>query len=182
MSENLQVFFVNLDKKHIMNFKLRPWQISDIESLAKYANNVNLTTFFTNRFPIPYSENDAENFIEIALNDNPMLKYAIEINGEAVGGIDFHPQADILCKNIEIGYWIGEPFWGKGIMTEVVKQIILIGFERFDVTRIYAKCFGQNIGSQKVLENAGFKLEARFENIIYKYDTFQDELIYAIRR
>ena len=67
-------------------------------------------------------------------------------------------------------------------MTEVVKQIIPIGFDRFDVTRIYAKCFGKNIGSQKVLENAGFKLEARFENIIYKYDTFQDELIYGVRR
>jgi RimJ/RimL family protein N-acetyltransferase len=165
-----------------MNFTLRPWQPSDIESLAKYANNVNLTTFFTNRFPIPYTEKDAKNFIEIALNDKPMLKYAIEINGEAVGGIDFHPQADILCKNIEIGYWIGEPFWGKGIMTEVVKQIISIGFERFDVTRIYAKCFGKNIASQKVLENTGFKLEARFENIIYKYEVFQDELIYSVRK
>lgn len=165
-----------------MNFTLRPWQLTDIESLTKYANNKNLTTYFTNRFPVPYTKNDAKNFIEMALNDSPLLKYAIEINGEAVGGIDFHPQADILCKNIEIGYWIGEPFWGKGIMTEVVKQIIIIGFERFDVTRIYAKCFGGNIGSQKVLENAGFKLEAKFENIIYKYNTFQDELIYAIRK
>ena len=165
-----------------MNFILRPWQLSDIESLAKYANNKDLTTYFTNRFPIPYTENDAKNFIEMAINDSPMLKYAIEIGGEAIGGIDFHPQADVLCKNIEIGYWIGEPFWGKGIMTEVVKQIIPIGFERFDVTRIYAKVFEGNIGSQKVLENAGFTLEARFENIIYKYDTFQDELIYGVRR
>jgi RimJ/RimL family protein N-acetyltransferase len=165
-----------------MNFILRPWQLSDIESLAKYANNKDLTSFLTNRFPVPYTENDAKNFIEIALNDSTMVKYAIEINGEAVGRIEFYPQADVLCKNIEIGYWIGEPFWGKGIMTEVVKQIIPIGFERFDVTRIYAKCFGENIGSQKVLENAGFKLEARFENIIYKYDTFQDELIYGVRR
>lgn len=165
-----------------MNFILRPWQLSDIESLAKYANNKDLTSFLTNRFPVPYTENDAKNFIEIALNDSTMVKYAIEINGEAVGGIEFYPQADVLCKNIEIGYWIGEPFWGKGIMTEVVKQIIPIGFERFDVTRIYAKAFGENIGSQKVLENAGFKLEARFEKIIFKYDTFQDELIYGVRR
>jgi RimJ/RimL family protein N-acetyltransferase len=67
-------------------------------------------------------------------------------------------------------------------MTEVVKQIIPIGFERFDITRIYAKCFGGNKGSQKVLEKAGFKLEARFENIIHKYDGFQDELIYSIRK
>jgi len=59
---------------------------------------------------------------------------------------------------------------------------LLIDFERFDVTRIYVKCFGGNIGSQKVLENAGFKLEAKFENSIYKYNTFQDELIYAIRK
>lgn len=165
-----------------MNFTLRPWQLSDIESLAKYANNKNVTSFLTNRFPVPYTENDAKNFIEIALNDSTMVKYAIEINGEAIGGIEFYPQADVLCKNIEIGYWIGEPFWGKSIMTEVVKQIIPIGFERFDVTRIYAKCFGGNIGSQKVLENAGFKLEARFEKIIFKYDTFQDELIYGVRR
>lgn len=165
-----------------MNFLLRPWQLSDIESLAKYANNKDLTSFLTNRFPVPYTENDAKTFIEIALNDSTMVKYAIEINGEAVGGIEFYPQGDVLCKNIEIGYWIGEPFWGKGIMTEVVKQIIPIGFERFDVTRIYAKCFGGNIGSQKVLEKAGFKLEARFEKVIFKYDTFQDELIYGVRR
>jgi len=165
-----------------MTFILRPWQLSDIESLAKYANNKNLTPFLTNRFPVPYTENDAKNFIEIALKESPMFKYAIDINGEAVGGIEFYPQTDVLCKNIEIGYWIGEPFWGKGIMTEVVKQIIPIGFERFDVTRIYAKVFEGNIGSQKVLENAGFTLEARFENIIYKYDSFQDELIYGVRR
>ena len=125
---------------------------------------------------------EGRKFINKAINESPFLKYTIEINGEAVGGIDFHPQADILCKNIEIGYWIAEPFWGKGIMTEVVKQIITIGFERFEVTRIYAKCFEKNIGSQKVLEKAGFKLEARFEKIIFKYDTFQDELIYGVRR
>ncbi len=165
-----------------MKFILRPWQLYDVNSLVKYANNINLTTYFTNRFPVPYTENDAQKFIEIAQNDSPLLKYAIEIDGEAVGGIDFHPQTDILCKNIEIGYWIGEPFWGKGIMTEVVKEIIPIGFERFDITRIYAKCFGENLGSQKVLEKAGFELEARFEKTIFKYNTFQDELIYAVRK
>ncbi len=165
-----------------MQFILRPWQLFDVDNLVKYVSNPNIPIHFTNRFPVPYTLEDGRKFIDMAINESPFLKYAIEINGEAVGGIDFHPQADILCKNIEIGYWIGEPFWGKGIMTEVVKQIIPIGFERFDVTRIYAKCFGQNIGSQKVLEKAGFKLEARFEKIIFKYDTFQDELIYGVRR
>ena len=165
-----------------MTFKLRSWKISDVDSLVKYANNRNLTTYFTNRFPIPYTENDAKNFIEIALSDTQPLKYAIEINGEAVGGIDFHPQADILCKNMEIGYWIGEPFWGKGIMTDVVQEIIKIGFQHFDIVRIFAKVFEKNIGSQKVLEKAGFSLEARFTKIIYKFDTYQDELIYGIRK
>ena len=87
-----------------------------------------------------------------------------------------------MCKNMELGYFLGEPFWGKGIITEAVKQIVDYGFQHFDITRIYARPYGNNPASQKVLEKAGFTLEARIEKNIYKNGEFLDELIYAIRK
>ena len=85
-------------------------------------------------------------------------------------------------KNAEIGYWLGEEFWGRGIVTEAVKQILEFGFSNLDITRIYARTFSSNIASQRVLEKAGMKPEARFEKSIFKEGQYLDELIYAIRK
>jgi RimJ/RimL family protein N-acetyltransferase len=84
--------------------------------------------------------------------------------------------------NAELGYWIGQPFWGKGIMTTVIQKMVKYSFENFDITRIFARPYGSNIGSQKALEKAGFKLEAKFEKILIKNNVFEDELVYAIRK
>ena len=81
-----------------------------------------------------------------------------------------------------MGYWLAEPFWGKGIITAAIRQMVEYGFKTWDITRIYARPFGSNIASQKVLEKAGFRLEVRFEKTIFKNGVFEDELIYAIRR
>lgn len=161
---------------------LRPWTLSDAENLAKYANNPNVARFLTNAFPHPYTFENAQSFIEMVSAQNPTLVFAIEIDGEAVGSIGLHAQSDIMCKNMELGYFLGEPFWGKGIVTEAVKQMVDYGFQNFDITRIYARPYGNNLASQKVLEKAGFTLEARIEKNIYKNGEFLDELIYAIRK
>ena len=165
-----------------MNIKLRPWQLSDIDSLVQNANNHNVARFLTNAFPHPYTKENAKAFIEMTMEQNPAQIMAIIFNEEIVGSIGLHKQADIMIKNMELGYFIGEPFWGKGIATEAVKQMVEYGFKNFDVVRIFARPFGNNIPSQKVLEKAGFKLEARIEKNIYKNDDFLDELIYAIRK
>ena len=164
-----------------MNFKLRPFNANDLESLVFYANNQKIASNLTNQFPHPYTEEKGRAFIAMAVIDFPHHILAIDIGGKAVGGIGVHPQSDVQCKNAEMGYWIGEPFWGNGIITEAVKQMVVYGFKNFDITRIYARPFGPNKASQRVLEKAGFVLEGKFENTFYKNGVFLDELIYAIR-
>ena len=83
---------------------------------------------------------------------------------------------------MELGYWLAEPFWGQGIITRAIGQMVQYGFENFDITRIFARPFGTNIGSQKALKKAGFLLEARFEKTLFKNGQFLDELVYALRK
>lgn len=165
-----------------MNFTLRKWSKHDLTSLVKYANNYNIAKNLTNLFPNPYTVEHGKTFIEKANSSNTNLILAIDINGEAIGGIGLHPQNDIHVRNAELGYWLAEPFWGKGIITNAIKQMIPIGFNELDIDRIFARPFGTNIGSQKVLEKAGFKLEGRFEKTIFKNGEYIDELIYAVRK
>ena len=165
-----------------MNFTLRPWTFEDLHSLVKYANNNNIARYMTDQFPHPYTAENGKAFISYAMIETPPNILAIEIEGEAAGGIGIHPQSDIQRKNAEMGYWLGEPFWGKGIITKAIIEMVDYGFQNWDINRIYARPFGTNIASQRVLEKAGFLLEARFEKTLIKNDVYLDELVYAIRR
>ncbi len=165
-----------------MNFTLRPWTLDDAKSLAKHANNPLIAANLTNAFPYPYSMENALAFITRALQNIPPTILAIDINGEACGGIGIHPQQDVYCKNAELGYWLAEPFWGNGIVTKAVVEMVEYGFNNFDITRIFARPYGHNLASQKVLVKAGFKIEANFEKTLFKNNQFVDELIYGIRK
>src|SRR6187402_3119612 len=145
------------------DFTLRPWTMNDLESLVSCANNPNIARFMTNTFPHPYGPENGKAFIEFAAGTTPVRLFAIEVTGKAVGGIGIHPQQDIQAKNAELGYWLAEPYWSKGIITKAVTQAVDYGFKTFELNRIFARPFGNNIASQRVLEKAGFKLEARFE-------------------
>lgn len=161
---------------------LRPWSISDLEQLVEYANNPKISSNLTNVFPYPYLEEHGRRFIEFATKDDPIHIFAIDLNGKAIGGIGVHPQSDIFCYNAELGYWIAEPYWGQGIATFAIQQIVEFAFNTFDINRLFARPFGSNLASQKVLEKTGFILEGRFEKTFFKNGQFEDELIYAIRR
>lgn len=165
-----------------VSFKLRPWNELDLESLVRYANNKKIAANLTDHFVYPYTTEAGQAFIEMVRSQNPVQVFAIEINGEAAGSIGVHPQSDIMKKNAELGYWLAEKYWGNGIVSEVVSQMVEYGFNNFNIDRIYARPFGSNIGSQKVLEKAGFKLEAQFKDTIFKNGNYEDELVYAIRR
>jgi [ribosomal protein S5]-alanine N-acetyltransferase len=165
-----------------MTFHLRPWTSEDLPSLVRFANNPNIAKFMTNQFAHPYTQENGRMFIDFAQKGNPTHIFAIEIDGKASGGIGLHPQADIQCKNAELGYWLAEPYWGHGIITKAISEIVEYGFKTFDIDRIYARPFGNNIASQKVLEKAGFTLEARFKNTYFKNGEYLDELVYAIRK
>jgi len=165
-----------------MNFTLRPFKDSDLTSLVKYANNYNIAKFLTNQFPHPYTDEDGRKFISSVANNNPTNVFAIEINGEAAGAIGLFLQSDIHEKNAEMGYWLAEPFWGNGIITRAIGQMVEYGFKTFDITRIFSRPFSTNPVSQWVLEKTGFVFEARLKNALYKNGSYMDELIYSINR
>ena len=162
-------------------FLLRPYQLADKLSLVKYANNKNISNNLRDRFPNPYTEKDAEWFINFVLeNNDPVTNFTIEINNEAAGGIGFWPGEDVYRLNAEIGYWLGEEHWGKGIMTNVIRSIIKYIFENFDIKRIYAMPFATSIGSVKALEKAGFTKEATIHKGVIKNGKVLDYYIYSI--
>lgn len=165
-----------------MQFHLRPWAIEDVDSLVKFANNYNIAKNLMDVFPHPYTAEDGNAFIEMVSKNSPENIFAIEVNSEAAGAIGLHPQNDVYRKNAELGYWLAEPYWGKGIITNAIIQMVDYGFKNFDINRIYARPFGYNIASQRALEKAGFTLEARLEKTIFKSGEYIDELIYSMRR
>jgi RimJ/RimL family protein N-acetyltransferase len=164
-----------------MEFKLRRWSIDDLDSLVKYADNPAVAKNLMDRFPHPYTLEDGKKFIMSATADTPAHVLAIDINNEAVGGIGIHPQTDIYCKNAELGYWLAEPWWGRGIIPQAIERMVDYAFANWDINRIFARPFGSNIASQKVLEKTGFVLEGRFEKTVFKNGEYLDELVYATR-
>jgi len=166
-----------------MEFKLRSWRLSDLESLVKYADNPAIAANMTDMFPHPYTVEKGMAFLEMVTAQQPVLVWAIETNGEACGGIGIHPLSDIMRKNAELGYWLAEPFWGMNIVSRAIPQAVEMGFQALpDINRIFARPFGTNIASQRALEKAGFIYETRFEKTIFKNGVFLDELFYAVRR
>jgi RimJ/RimL family protein N-acetyltransferase len=163
-----------------MEFKLRPWKTDDLESVTRHADNPQITSFMSDEFPTTME--GWKKFIEFATQDKTILYLAIDIGGQTVGAIGIHPQKGVLRRNAELGYWISEAYRGQGIMTRAIKEMVTRAFDTFDIHRIYAKPFGNNPASHRVLEKAGFRLEARFENVIIKNGEILDECVYAIRR
>lgn len=166
----------------IMDFILRPWTADDLGSLVQNANDPDIARFLTDGFPHPYTEANGKAFIEFAMKGNPTHIFALEVQGEAAGGIGIHPQQDIMRKNAELGYWLARKHWGQGIISRAIPKMVDYGFRTFDITRIYARPFGNNPASQRVLEKCGFRLEAKLEQVIFKNGQFLDELIYAVRK
>lgn len=170
---------------HIMElngscFKLRPWKNSDEVTLINYADNPKVSAYLTNVFPSPYTAADARFWVDMQLQQQePVISLALVIEEEVAGGIGVDFLTDIYAKNARIGYWLGEPFWGKGIMTEALALFTSYIFDHFEVMRIYAGVFGSNLASAKVLRKAGFQQEGIFKKALYKNGLYDDELIFA---
>ncbi len=154
---------------------LRKLTFSDKVILAELLNNKKIWDNLRNRIPYPYQEKDAENFINLINNDNLQHVFAIEYDENFCGVIGLEVQKDVYEKSAELGYWIGEPFWGKGIATESVKLITEIGFNTLNLLRIYAGVFEFNIASMKVLEKNVFLKEGVFRKAIFKNGKIFDE-------
>ena len=164
-----------------MNPKLRPFRFADVDDLIQHANNENIAKYLTDKFPHPYTNENAVQFIQFANQHTPQSIFAITLNDKVVGSIGLHPQHDIMRKNMELGYWLSEDYWNQGILSKLIPAMVEYGFKTFDIERIYARPFGNNPASARVLEKSGFKLEARFEKTVLKKGEMLDELVYAIR-
>lgn len=159
---------------------LREFTHKDRDALVALANNLNIANNLRDGFPHPYTLENADKFIEDAQSWDPPRRFCIEKNGKYVGNIGLHPNSDIYRMNAEIGYFIGEPFWGQGIASQAVKMMVAYGFEHLNLHRIEAGVFSYNIASAKVLENAGFQFEGTAKESVFKNGKFGDELKYGI--
>lgn len=165
-----------------MQFSLRIIESSDLESFAFHANNFNIAKNLTNAFPHPYTLENGKVFLEMLAKQTPRNVLGIDIDGKICGAIGVHFQSDIYEKNAEMGYWLAEPFWGNGIMSRAIPQMVKYAFNNFEIARIFARPFGTNIASQMALKKAGFVLEAVLKDTFFKNGEILDEWIFAVRR
>lgn len=162
------------------NWTLRPWRPGDEAALVKYANNRNIWINLRDVFPHPYTASDAAEWVQAQKDQDPVLHFAIANAHEAIGGIGLTLGDHDHRRSAEIGYWLGEPFWGKGIATEAVRVLVEYAFANFDFARLYAYVKEWNPASMRVLEKCGFQLEGRLRKSIVKDGQTIDQLLYAI--
>jgi RimJ/RimL family protein N-acetyltransferase len=162
------------------SFQLRPLTPADAGSMASYANNYNIWRNVRDYFPHPYKPEDAVGFILFNEGVAPPTNLAIDYEGACVGVIGFIPQEDVYSKTADFGYWLGEPFWGRGIMTTAARRMVDYIFTHFEVVRIHAGIFEWNRASMRVLEKAGFKMDCVFEQAIYKDGQLINEHRYSL--
>jgi RimJ/RimL family protein N-acetyltransferase len=158
---------------------IRPWRLDDAESIARYANNRKVWLAVRDAFPHPYTINDAHEFIRMATVEEPTTRFCVEVDGVAAGGIGVHPGQDVHRYTATVGYWLGEEFWRRGIMTEAVTAVTDFWFDNFPLRRISAEVFANNPASARVLEKAGFIFEGRLKNHVVKDGEVLDSLLYA---
>jgi [ribosomal protein S5]-alanine N-acetyltransferase len=161
-------------------FRLRPWAVSDKAALVRYANNWNVARSLRDLFPFPYTEADADRWLARAAGSAaaPGI-YAIEVGGEAAGCVAVERQADVERLSAEIGYWLGEPFWGRGIMTEAVARLTALALAESDIVRLFAPVFAWNAASMRVLEKNGYAREAVLRRSGFKDGKIFDRVIYS---
>ncbi|HXQ01615.1 MAG TPA: GNAT family N-acetyltransferase [Candidatus Udaeobacter sp.] len=158
---------------------IRPWRLDDAESLAKHANNRKVWLGLRDLFPHPYTSDDAHKFLQKAMDAEPVTNFCIEVEGPATGVIDIYLGQDVHRHTATLGYWLGEDFWGRGIMTEAVAAFTDFCFENFPLRRISAEVFANNPASARVLEKAGFVFEGCLKNNVIKDGKLLDSLLYA---
>lgn len=161
---------------------VRDWAARDLDALVRHANNRNIWINLRDRFPYPYTAAHGREFLTHVEHQRLRTVWAIEVGGEAAGGIGVVQQTDVERVSAEIGYWLGEQFWGRGVMTEALKAVTAEAFRMFDLQRIFGLPFADNVGSIRVLEKAGYALEGRLLQSAIKDGVIRDQLLYGAYR
>jgi ribosomal-protein-alanine N-acetyltransferase len=158
----------------------RTWRSRDVEALCRHANDRAVWRGLLDRFPNPYTAVDAERWI--SLNHATLTapqNFAIELDGEAIGGVGFDQRSDVFAGTAEIGYWLARAYWGRGLATAAARFIADYAFGNLPVVRLQAGVFANNPASVRVLEKAGFSFEGRLRNAVTKDGETLDLLMYA---
>jgi RimJ/RimL family protein N-acetyltransferase len=158
---------------------VRTFRLEDAPSIARNGNNRAIWRNLRDRFPHPYTEDDAVGYIRFILAKNPYHSLAIEVDGQAVGGLSLRPGEDIERVGAEIGYWLGEPYWGRGIMTDAVGLVTDYAFRALSLERVFAVPFTGNVASCRVLEKVGFVREGLMRRSAIKDGQVLDQYLYA---
>jgi len=161
---------------------VRDWRLSDLPALVRHADNRKIAIHLRDRFPHPYTEAAGRAWLEHLASTTRVTVWAIDVDGEAVGSIGVQLHDDVERVSAEIGYWLGESFWGRGIMSGAVRAVTAAAFDEFSLTRVYALPFADNPASIRVLEKAGFALEARLPWSAIKAGVVKDQLLYGAYR
>lgn len=165
-----------------MKCKIRKWKLSDAKDLAIVLSNIKLQDNLRDGLPYPYTEQDGVDYISAMLsaNENDTFAFAITVDNKVIGSIGVFRQENIHRQTAELGYYIAEEYWGRGIMTEAVKQICEYVFDKSDIIRIYAEPFAYNIASCRVLENARFQYEGTLRSNAVKNGKVIDMKMYSL--
>lgn len=162
-------------------FVLREWELSDKQSLTENANNIHVWNNLRDYFPFPYTPEEGEKFIEMVLQKpKPATDFAISVHGKAVGGIGIILNTDVQKISAEVGFWLGENYWNKGIMTAALKEMADYSFSNFPLIKLYATVFDFNTASQNVLKKAGFEKEAVLKRAAIKNNKVIDLHYYGL--
>jgi [ribosomal protein S5]-alanine N-acetyltransferase len=161
---------------------VRPWADADRAALQRHANDREIWRNLRDRFPHPYTPEAAEAWLAHLAQAEPLTHFAIEVDGEAAGGIGFEIGQDVHRRSAEIGYWLGRAVWGRGIATEALRAVTAWAFAHHDLCRVEAHVFAWNTASMRVLEKAGYTLEARHRLAVTKDGATTDLLVYAMLR
>jgi [ribosomal protein S5]-alanine N-acetyltransferase len=158
---------------------VRPWRKADAASLSRHADNINIAKYLRDAFPHPYTKADAKAFLKRAAGAVDPTNLAIDVNGEAVGAVGYVPGRDVEHYSAEIGYWLGEELWGRGIVTEALQLVTEHAFAEGGFLRLFALPFSDNLASARVLEKAGYEREAVLRSSSVKAGVPKDQLLYA---
>lgn len=165
-----------------MTCKIRKWNLSDAPDLAATLSNRKIQDNLRDGLPYPYTEQDAKDYISAMLSadENETFAFAVTVDNRAIGSIGVFRQENIHRQTAELGYYIAEDYWGKGIMTEAVRQVCEYVFDKSDIIRIYAEPFAYNTASCRVLEKAGFQYEGTLRQNAVKSGKVLDMRMYSL--
>lgn len=171
---------MQLPEIEIGDVTLRPWRSDDAIALVKHANNPRIASNLRDGFPYPYTLPDAKRWLNMVGENREDVILAIEVNGEASGGIGLHGLKDVYRYNGEIGYWLSEKYWGRGIVSDAVAAMVNYAFTQTSWLRLFACIFENNPSSMRVLLKSGFKPEAIHKKAVMKEGKLMDEHLYAL--